>query len=204
MAVFVGGCTLEAAEAVGDPEGTLDVFGGLASLVDKSLLRQEEGTEGEPRFRMLETIREFGLEQLEASGEAEAVRQRHAAYFSALGIISELWLAMTTTLDRSNGKWTTCEPRWPGPSGTGDAETGLVVASTFANLVFQRGQLAEGREWLRRLLALDADVPVAVRALAINMLGWLAYFQGDLDAAEGAAVQAVDLAATEPLVLPRA
>ena len=61
LAVFPGGCTLEAAEAVAGPDATLDVFDGIASLVDKSLLRQEEA-EGEPRFRMLEMVREFGLE----------------------------------------------------------------------------------------------------------------------------------------------
>ena len=81
LAVFTGGCTLEAAEAVVAQDGPLDVFGGIASLVDKSLLRQEEGVDGEPRFRMLETVREFGLERLEASDEGEALRERHAAYF---------------------------------------------------------------------------------------------------------------------------
>jgi predicted ATPase len=67
LAVFSAGCTLDAAEAVADPESTVDVFDGIASLVDKSLLRQEE-TVGEPRFRMLETVREFALERLEESG----------------------------------------------------------------------------------------------------------------------------------------
>ncbi|MDF3016363.1 MAG: putative transcriptional regulator, partial [Thermomicrobiales bacterium] len=83
LAVFPGGCTLEAAQAVAGPEATLDVLGGMASLVDKSLLRQEE-TAGEPRFRMLETVREFGLEQLEKNGTGEEIRRRLAAWCLAL------------------------------------------------------------------------------------------------------------------------
>ena len=83
LAVFPGGCTLEAALAVAGPEATLDVLDGMASLVDKSLLRQEE-IEGEPRFRMLETVREFGLEQLEESGIGEETRRRLAAWCLAL------------------------------------------------------------------------------------------------------------------------
>ena len=80
LAVFPGGCTIDAAEAVANPDGMLDAFGGIASLVDGSLLRQEEGAEGEPRFRMLETVREFGLEQLEVSGESDATWGRLAAW----------------------------------------------------------------------------------------------------------------------------
>src|SRR5215203_335697 len=83
LAVFSGGCTLEAAEAVVDPEATLDVFDGIASLVDKSLLRQKE-VKGEPRFRMLETVREFALERLEESGKGEESRRRLAAWCLAL------------------------------------------------------------------------------------------------------------------------
>ena len=204
LAVFSGGCTLEAAEAVVDPEGMFDVFGGIASLIDKSLLRQDEGVEGEPRFRMLETVREYGLERLEAT-EGEVVRRRHAAYFAALGITGEaqfeLWLAMTATLDRVEREIDNLRAAMAWAEQTGDAETGLVVANTFWSLIFHRGQQSEGRDWLTRLLALEADVPVAVRALAFCSLGWLALNQGDLAAASLAAGQAVDLAATEPLVL---
>jgi predicted ATPase/class 3 adenylate cyclase len=82
LAVFPGGCTLDAAETVGG-EVTPSVFDAIASLVDKSLLRQEE-TDGEPRFRMLETVREFGLEQLEGSGTGEETRRRLAAWCLAL------------------------------------------------------------------------------------------------------------------------
>lgn len=80
LGVFVGGCTLEAAEVVAG-EGGLDVFTGLAALVDASLLQQDE-VGGEPRFRMLETIREFAQEQLTAQGEEAATRADHATYFS--------------------------------------------------------------------------------------------------------------------------
>src|SRR5207249_11805847 len=82
LAVFAGGWTLEAAEAVCSPGDELDVLTGLESLVDKSLVRQAE-VHGQPRFSMLATLREFALEQLEASGEAHEVRGRHAEYYCA-------------------------------------------------------------------------------------------------------------------------
>ncbi|HVF10575.1 MAG TPA: adenylate/guanylate cyclase domain-containing protein [Abditibacteriaceae bacterium] len=82
LAVFVGGCTVAAAEAVlGDDAG--DVLDGLASLVDESLLRQQD-IAGEPRFWMLETIREFAWARLEESGEKDAMQRRHAVYYSTL------------------------------------------------------------------------------------------------------------------------
>ena len=86
LSVFAGGRTLEAIEAVCDAEGDLpvDVLDGLASLVDKSLLKQEEGVGGEPRFVMLETIHEFAREKLQERSEAEDVRRLHAEYFLAL------------------------------------------------------------------------------------------------------------------------
>jgi predicted ATPase len=88
LAVFAGGCTLEAAEAVcagpGRDETGGDLLEGLASLAEKSLLSAGHEVAGEARFEMLETVREFGLEQLAAAGEEAAVRAAHARYYLAL------------------------------------------------------------------------------------------------------------------------
>ncbi len=81
LSVFVGGCTLTAVEAICGDEPGIDVLDGLASLVDKSMLRQKEQSKTEKRFKMFETIREFGHEQLLASGETEAIQRRHALFF---------------------------------------------------------------------------------------------------------------------------
>jgi predicted ATPase len=91
LAVFSGGCTLDAAaticadeQAASGPAREARTLDGLASLVDNSLVYQSEGPDGEPRFMMLETIREFALEQLVADGEAPERRRRHAGYYLAL------------------------------------------------------------------------------------------------------------------------
>jgi predicted ATPase/class 3 adenylate cyclase len=83
LSVFAGGSTLEAVEAVANPDGGLDTFAALAALVDHSLLRQSEGADGEPRFVMLETIREYGLERL-AEHVSVVLRESHAHYYLAL------------------------------------------------------------------------------------------------------------------------
>src|SRR5262249_1902973 len=95
LAVFAGGCTLEAAEAVclmpAEPLG-MDVLEGLGSRVDKSLLQVRE-LGGEPRFALLDTIREYALEQAAASGDLEALRREHAAYYMRLAEAAEPALA---------------------------------------------------------------------------------------------------------------
>src|SRR5262249_48207241 len=82
LSVFVGGCTFEAAEAVCNTGRDLgiEIFQGLSSLVDQSLVQRAEGADGEPRFAMLETVREYGLECLAEADEDSAVRRSHAAY----------------------------------------------------------------------------------------------------------------------------
>ena len=88
LAVFVGGCTIKAAEAIcgggGRGAPSLDVLEGLASLVDKSLLEQAVGADGEPRYVMLETIREYALGRLDAAGEVATFREQHARHYLAL------------------------------------------------------------------------------------------------------------------------
>ena len=84
LAVFAGGFTLDAAEAVAAPGAALPVLDGVVALVEQSLLRQMPGLDDEPRYQMLETVREFGLERLAAAGEADEVRQRHARHFLML------------------------------------------------------------------------------------------------------------------------
>ncbi len=91
LGVFVGGCTVDAADTVSRAAGDLpgDVLDGLLALVDQSLVQEQEGVEGEPRFTMLETIREYAMEQLARSGETATIRRAHAAYFLALAEAAE-------------------------------------------------------------------------------------------------------------------
>jgi predicted ATPase/class 3 adenylate cyclase len=94
LAVFVGGCSLEAAQAIcnADDALELDILDGFVALVDQSLLKQGESSNGEPRFLMLETIREYALERLEASGEKDLLGREHAAYFLTIAERAEVAL----------------------------------------------------------------------------------------------------------------
>jgi predicted ATPase/class 3 adenylate cyclase len=187
LAVFAGGCTIDAPEAVVNHEGTRDVFVGIASLVDKSLLRQEEGLEGEPRFRMLETVREFGLERLEASGEAPATRDRHAGYFLDLAeragpeIVETADPALLDLLDREhdNLRATLAWSR-----ETGDHDTLLRLGGALALFWFYGGHLNEGRRWLDQALQTPPDAASPrPRAWALTCSGMLANVCGETDRA---------------------
>jgi predicted ATPase/DNA-binding NarL/FixJ family response regulator len=158
LAVFVGGCTLEAVEAVSGAPGDLglDVLDGAASLVDKSLLRQEEGPDGEPRCAMLETVREYGLERLAASGEETIARDAHATYFLALaeraapeldGPRQVAWYAGLET-EHPNLR---VALDWF--AHRGDVEAGLRLTAALWHFWFVRGHHREGRAWLERVLA---------------------------------------------------
>jgi len=151
LGVFAGGCTLEAAEAVCKWAGDLsvEVLDGLASLMDKSLLQQEEGRDGEPRFTMLETIREYAREQLERSGELDNVQQQHAAYYLALAEQAADRLAIEHDNFRAALQW----------GLEHDADAGLHLAGTLPVYWQRRGDLTEGRSWLQALLDRVAALP---------------------------------------------
>ena len=159
----------------------------MASLVDKSLLRQQEQASGEPRFRMLETIREYGLECLTASGEEPAVRRAHADYYLALAEAAEPALTgpeQTTWLERLEAEHDNLRAalRWAEESG--EAEIGLRLAGALCQFWLMRGHLREGQERLARLLGLAGASPhTAARAKALTRAGHLADNLSDYTAA---------------------
>ena len=160
LAVFSGGCTLEAAEAVVNPDGTLDVFAGIASLVDKSLLRQEEGAEGEPRFRMLETVREFGWSGWRRAARRQPPADRHAGFFLDLAeragpeIVETGDPAWLDLIDREHDNLRAALA-WS--QETSDHDTLLRLAGALAFFWYYRGHLNEGQRWLDQALQTPPD-----------------------------------------------
>ncbi len=153
LSVFVGGFTLEAAEAVCNAESDLeiDVLDGVASLVDKSLMRQEE-VKGESRLVMLETIREYGLERLGECGEEEDIRRHHANFFLELAEKAEPEIHgadQVEWLDRLEVEHDNLREvlTWS-QTGEGSVEVGLRLAVAIGWFWFVRGHLREGGEWL--------------------------------------------------------
>ncbi|MDP9352569.1 MAG: tetratricopeptide repeat protein, partial [Chloroflexota bacterium] len=182
LAVFAGGWTLEAAEAVCDPEGGLDVMDGMESLVEQSLIRLSGDHGAEPRFRMHATMREYALLRLERCGEAEDVRRRHAEYYTNLadragpeleGANQGEWLER---LEREHDNLRA------GLSWLLDREEGenvLRAATAVWRFWDMRGHYSEGQLWLERGLAAREGVPVRVRASALTAAGYLAWMQGN-------------------------
>jgi predicted ATPase/transcriptional regulator with XRE-family HTH domain len=224
LAVFVGGFTLAAAEAVcqqpessaseqGTPQAasddlattddapSLDVLAGIASLLEKSLLWQAEQPDGEPRLGMLETLREYALEQLQVSGEAASVQRQHAEYFLKLaeegrqranGPEQGLWL---DRLEAELGNlravlaWSKAE--------ASRLEVGLLLAAKLYAIWNRRGHLSEGRAWLTELLARPESFSYpAARVGALRSAGALAIRQGDYAVARSLLEESVALGQT--------
>jgi len=185
LAVFVGGCSLEGVDAVCDTKSdlNLDLLDGMGSMVDKSLVQQSEHANGESRFAMLETIREYALEKLQASGEESATKRAQAAYCLVLaeeeateksGAESTGWLGRFA-LEHNNFlaalEWLT---------ETGDADWGLRLGTALFRFWEIREYFAEGRDRLGRLLQLPgAAAPTKARMRALFAGGVLAGEQGD-------------------------
>jgi predicted ATPase/serine/threonine protein kinase len=188
LAVFCCSCTLEAAEAVcslsGDPSTVnatsapgqvLDILNGLGSLMDQSLL-QSSDVDGEPRFGMLETIREYALERLADSGEAEAVRRQHAGFFLALAEEAEpkvesaeqmVWL---NRLETEHDNLRTAIGWALEREGT-DVELGLRLVGALGRFWRIRGYWTEGRRWLERALERSSRASAPARAKVLWMAG---------------------------------
>lgn len=179
VSIFVGGWTLEAAEQICD--AGIDVVEGFSTLVDHNLLRQIEEPDGSPRFGMLETIREFGLDQLDERDEARDTRRRHAKYFLELAeqagpqlIQSEQvqWLTLLETEHdnlRAALSWATEQ----------DIDLALRAAKGLLPFWLFHGHLTEARRWLEGTLSTGNPTSELVRAEALNTAASLASWQGD-------------------------
>lgn len=186
--IFAGGFTLEAAERVwvGCGDSRLDAVDGLTALVDRSLVRPLDRDTGETRYLMLETIREFAREQLDASGDRETVQRCHADWALALAEMAQRELfgpdqAIWTdrlAVDHDNLR---AALAWAIAS---DPVLALRMASALWFFWYAEGDLFEGSRWLERALVAGTAAPPAMRALAMNNLGNLVYEMGDLARAQ--------------------
>jgi predicted ATPase/class 3 adenylate cyclase len=188
LGVFSGGFTLEAAEQVlaETPDPWIDPLDAISVLVEQSLIRTEEDSLGETRYRMLETVRAFALEELSRSGEDNAVRAAHARWVDAFARDAD-----THVLGPDSGAWLSRYERehdnfraaiaWAIEHDPGDL--GLRVPESLWRFWELRGHYTEARGWLERALAASPDAPAPLRALALEGLGNIVYRQGDLKAA---------------------
>jgi predicted ATPase/DNA-binding SARP family transcriptional activator len=192
LGVFAGGCTLAAAEAVCDGP----VLEGLGTLVDESLIAQRETAAGEPRFSMLEIVREYALERLSDSDERDELRARHLAYFVDLAEEAEPGLSrgddQITWFARLEDEHDNFRTALAFALDTRDASSALRLAVGIRRFWQIHGYLAEGRQALESALAVAPDEPSEVRADALNMIGILVAEQGEFDTAEGSFKAALD------------
>jgi predicted ATPase/DNA-binding CsgD family transcriptional regulator/Tfp pilus assembly protein PilF len=190
LGVFVGGFPLGAFGEVCDPDGALGLDGlaAVESLLDKSLLRPEPAAaQTEPRFGMLETLREYALERLRDSGEEAATLRRHACYYLVGADVpvaemklaqQKLWLqSLDAEHDNLRAALDWCQ-------AAGEPQLGLSAASLLAWFWIVRGYVTEGRRWLTALLETAADAPPELRAEALRVIGSLALHQSDYAAAK--------------------
>jgi predicted ATPase/DNA-binding CsgD family transcriptional regulator/Tfp pilus assembly protein PilF len=195
LAVFAGGWTLESAQAVVGNGVDSDVMQGVTTLVDQSLVRRME-SEGEPRFTMLETIREFGLEQQAESGEAESTRQAHAKHFRALAAsvyrVYKTGSDKKSLMDKLDGERDNLRAAL-GWTFVSRGEDLLAFAANLARFWKERGPESEGRVWLERGLATDAGVPTLDRARALLWLAMFVNWQGEAQQGIALAEECVDL-----------
>jgi predicted ATPase/class 3 adenylate cyclase len=187
VAVFVGGCSYEAAEEISgaDPDT-------LQSLLDKSLVRKRDSPVG-PRYWMLETIREYAAERLEASGEAEELQRRHAEWFLDLAEEAEPHLVTGGTwLDRLDVEVDNLRSSLDFATGT-EPQRALRAAAALDEFWFMRGHLSEGRARLESALAADPK-PTAARCRALIAASKASMVSGDDVSASARVAEALDIA----------
>jgi predicted ATPase/DNA-binding XRE family transcriptional regulator len=198
LSVFAGGCTLEGADAVCNPERKVqfDAPDEIGGLIEKSLLRQEESVEGELRFVMLETIREYARERLGHSGEEKQIREAHAQYFFGLVRATVPTLGgsrMGVSLERLENDKDNLRAALGWLRDGGKSITGLEFTTALGYWWIGRGHLAEGLHWFRTFLNADSE-STTVRWTALNDASFLALLHGDHEEARRFAEESLRIA----------
>ena len=189
FSVFARGAGVEQAEAVCGPASELgvDVLSGLDQLAEQSLLRRLPDYE-EPRLLMLQVIREYAMEKLKASGEADAIRDRHAAAYQALAEEAAPQLfgeERKQWLDRLELEHDNFRAAFDWTMARGEVQHALCLGAAFWRFWQMRGHLREGRMRLDALLAMPGTRQhPAERAKALEAVGGIAYWQGDMDSTQ--------------------
>jgi predicted ATPase/transcriptional regulator with XRE-family HTH domain len=204
LAVFAGGFTLEAAEAVlaAAPPATADGLGSLEVLVEQGLVLAEEQPGGTLRYRLLETVRAFAAARLRERSEDDAACKAHAAYFAALGFEAERRMRLTPLayLAQLGPEVANLRAAFEWAEADGQAENELWLALAFGAITYMQGRVAEARQWVERAVARPDSSLAVLRARALVQAGWLALYQGELEVAERAARAVITLADGEPMV----
>lgn len=188
LSVFVGGCTLDALEQVCNPVGTdemvslgIEAVDGVSTLLDKSLVRQEVGADGEPRFSMLTSIREYAS-YLVGSAESEVIYHKYADYYRILADNAEPELIGTNQkiwMDRLETEHDNLRSVLSWAITNTESEMALRLGWTLWRFWGYRDHLTEGRNWLDKILTRGIDGESGLRANALNAAGNLAHWQGD-------------------------
>jgi predicted ATPase/Tfp pilus assembly protein PilF len=197
LSVFLGGFTLQAAEAVANTNGDLDLSRALASLEDKSLIQRQSGHAGSGRFTMLETIREYGLDRLEVSGEEAAVREDHFTFFmlfaeDAQGDM-ESGSGHRAAIERLGDDHDNLRQALGWALEQGDPSSLLRLAPALWRFWWARGHLSEGGRWLEHALQRGLAASPAVRARLLIAAGRLAWVRGEFAVATRQLEEAIAL-----------
>ena len=184
LSVFQGGRTIESAETICAPGLTISVIDGLESLLSKSLLYQEEGPEGEPRFLMLETLHEYAREKLAESGEAVKLQRKHAEHFARLAERAETRLAGTEQgywFERLRSEHDNLRTALAFALSSGENELGLRIVGALRDFWYYGGYVGEGLGWIERALENAEGISPALRAKVLNAASWLSFLQGNYE-----------------------
>ena len=201
LGVFAGGFTMDAAEMVCRPMEAGEVFSGVETLLDNSMLRQVGSVGDEPRFEMLQTLREYALEKAEAEGVIDELRGAHLAYFTQMalankdegvyGAESGFWLKRYEE-EHDNFRLAL---NWAFDNPDAGAQGAIAMMSQLTWFWYRHGYLPEGTEWTKRAVALTEPLGDSFeRAFSLTGRAMLALWSGDLLVAEAMGRQALDMA----------